>query len=178
MKDYIMEKHAFLLAISVLPFFGGCEKPSRDLELWHTKRLAILGQIMNCSQQPCLTSSQLVRSLGEPDSIIKPAELEATLRRFGLGGNYLESAVNDTYSEYCRFKEPNPRCMCTKGTTWTLCDAFKNCTLWLYDEAARFQKPIAIYGCIKNEGFVCEIYIVEDSNIVGRNFFYHHRGNL
>jgi|GEM_PF-5229310 len=118
---------------------------------------------------PFIVDKQLVALIGEPDFKLSPLELQEILIE---DLTYRETIMNHVWSGYRLVKRDVAQREVAgsdyaPGTdNWKECEEFKKCSLWLYDETQHFGKPM-VWGWGVNEGFVCQIFFVEGSNVIG-----------
>lgn len=159
--------NTIIVFLALLYLDGCCGSGQLEQKDWEMKMLNAfftVDKILN-NKYPCLTKEQLVAIVGEPDLQLNPLELQEILINDNL---YRKRVMDQLWKDYCRAKKEQPDFHCIPGSDrWTMCEEFKKCSLWLYDESNRFSRPIDRGIWCANTGFKAHFFFFEDSKVVG-----------
>lgn len=169
-----MTKNLFsnVTVVVVCFLFQGCylfQDPRQ--KNWHNEIGLASSKVIKATVKrvPFIVDRQLVALIGEPDFKLSPFELQELLIE---DEPYRKRIMNEVWSDYCLAKRDVAQREVAgsdyaPGTdNWKESEEFNKCSLWLYDETKHFSKPM-VWGWGVSEGFVCRIFFVEESNVVG-----------
>jgi len=146
---------------------GCCPSGPWQQERWHDNILRGTRAVEICRERgsPFLVDKQLVAMVGEPDYKLYPEELELMMT---ADDSYKESTMTLLYKAYCNIKKKRTGLsIFCKENNWKESESFKRCMLWLYDETIHFSKPLPYCPFCAYDGFVCDFFFLEVSDVIG-----------
>jgi hypothetical protein len=169
-----MTKNLFtnVIVVAACFLFQGCyhfQDPRQ--KNWHDEilRASLAVNRATVKKSAFIVDKQLVDFIGEPDFKLSPFELQELLIE---DEPYRKKVMDHVRYSYCLAKrdvalrEAAGSHYAPVTNNWKECAEFNKCSLWLYDETRHFSKPM-VWGLGYNEGFLCKIFFVERSNVIG-----------
>ncbi len=161
MARRLTSKVLFMLLLASSGIFG-CADPMQLR--WHatqTSVAATVGNIARENKDHLLDTVQLEQLLhAAPDFVGTPGELEELL---APEKDYRDRIMYNSFHAYLQYKGGAFGDL-LGDRSWSAHTGFMECTLWIYDESAHFDRPLP--GCAPL-GFSADVFFIEKGKVIG-----------